>query len=110
VDAWTAQRADAGTKPIALTFALVGLYLHVERGLSGKEVQRIHMVLAGGGRSWPSFPLPVARGNITPIEVVASPAGAERDKAIDDWCASVWSAFSESHTAVVQLLLRHNIT
>ncbi|HXG53369.1 MAG TPA: DUF5946 family protein, partial [candidate division Zixibacteria bacterium] len=35
VDAWAAQHADEQTKPIRLTFALVGLYLHVERGFSG---------------------------------------------------------------------------
>ena len=110
VDAWTAQHADSGTKPIALTFALVGLYLHVERRASGREVQRIHMLLAGRSRSWPSFPLPVARGSITAVKVLASPAGAERDEAIDDWCTSVWSAFSESHNAVAQLLLQHHIT
>ncbi len=36
VDAFAAQRADGDTKPIALTFALVGLYLAVERRSSGK--------------------------------------------------------------------------
>ena len=32
VDAWAAQHADDRTKPIGLTFALVGLYLHLEKG------------------------------------------------------------------------------
>jgi hypothetical protein len=36
VDAFAAQHADDRTKPITLTFALVGLYLHAERGFSGK--------------------------------------------------------------------------
>lgn len=36
VDSWTAQHADEQTKPISLTFALVGLYLHVEKGFSGR--------------------------------------------------------------------------
>ena len=31
VDAFAAQRADEQSKPIGVTFALVGLYLHVER-------------------------------------------------------------------------------
>ena len=110
VDAWTAQHADSNTKPIALAFALVGLYLHLERGLSGREVQRAHMALAGRSKSWPSFPLPPTRGTISPVEVLAFPAGADRDQAIDDWCVLVWSAFSESHPATVQLLQRHHIT
>ena len=43
VDAFAAQRATEQTKPIGLTFALAGLYLHVEKGFSGKQVQRAHM-------------------------------------------------------------------
>jgi uncharacterized protein DUF5946 len=58
VDAWMAQHADERTKPIGLTFALVGLYLHVQRGFSGRQVQRAHMFLARRKRTWPSFPLP----------------------------------------------------
>ncbi len=46
VDAYAAQHADENTKSITLTFALVGLYLHIEKKYSGKEVQRAHMQLA----------------------------------------------------------------
>jgi hypothetical protein len=46
VDAFAVQHADARTKPIAVTFAPVGLYLHIEKGYSGKLVQRVHMDLA----------------------------------------------------------------
>jgi len=38
VDAFAAQNADEQTKLIKLTFALVGLYLHVETQFSGKQV------------------------------------------------------------------------
>jgi hypothetical protein len=55
VDAWAAQHADEQTKPIGLTFALVGLYLHVERGFSGRQVQRVHMKLGQRRRTWPSL-------------------------------------------------------
>ena len=54
VDAWAAQHADEQTKPIGLTFALIGLYLHVERGFSGRQVQRVHMILSQYERTWPS--------------------------------------------------------
>ncbi len=109
VDAWAAQQADERTKPIALTFALVGLYLHLERGFSGRQVQRVHMLLARHKRSWPSFPLPRERGSITASQVVAAPPGPVRDHAIDAWCASVWEAFGDSHRAVAELLERHGI-
>ena len=38
MDAWAVQTADELTKPIQLTFALVGLYLHVEMAFSGRQV------------------------------------------------------------------------
>ena len=105
VDAWAAQQADENTKPIGLTFALVGLYLHIEKGFSGRLVQCAHMDLAKRKRSWPSFPLPSERGTITACEVMAAPPGPERDRAIDAWCASVWEAYSLSHQVVGELLL-----
>ncbi len=46
VDAFAAQQADESTKPITLTFALVGLYLQVEKGRTGRRVQLVHMQLA----------------------------------------------------------------
>lgn len=109
VDAWTAQHADAETKPIALAFALIGLYLHLERGFSGRQVQRAHMALARRKRAWPSFVLPKERGSVTAIQVIAATPGPERDRAIDAWCASVWETFRESRQAVAELLEQHGI-
>jgi hypothetical protein len=109
VDAWAAQHADERTKPIALTFALVGLYLHLEKGFSGRQVQRAHMALARHRRGWPSFELPHDRGSITAPQVMAAAPGPERDQAIDAWCASVWSAVHESRQAVAALLEEHRI-
>jgi hypothetical protein len=102
VDAYIAQNADDNTKRIGLAFALIGLYLHVEKQFSGKKVQRAHMRLAQRKRDWPTFPLPDDRGSISVAEVLACPAGEARDKAIDDWCRSVWMAFRESHPLVRQ--------
>jgi hypothetical protein len=109
VDAFTAQHANEETKPIALTFALVGLCLHVEKRLSGRDVQRAHMALARHRRGWPVFALPRDRGSLTATQVVSAPAGPERDEAIRAWCASVWDAFRNSHGAVVELLRKHGI-
>lgn len=76
-DAWTAQHADEHTRPIALIFALVGLYLHVEKGFTGRHVQHVHMALARRKRNWPSFALPRQQGSITVSQVIAAPAGPE---------------------------------
>ena len=52
VDAYTAQHANETTKPIAVVFALIGLYLHIEKNFTGRQVQRFHMKLAKVRRRW----------------------------------------------------------
>jgi hypothetical protein len=97
------------TKPIGLTFALIGLCLHLEQGFSGRQVQRVHMLLGQRKRTWPSFTLSRDRGDVTVIEVMRTPAGPDRDRMIDRWCASVWEAFRESHRSVNELLQQTGI-
>jgi hypothetical protein len=109
VDAFAVQHADAQTKPIALTFGLVGLYLKIERQFSGRQVQRAHMMLARWKRTWPSFTLPRDRGAITARNVVEAPAGPARDAAIDAWCASVWDACRANQAAVAGLVAEYGI-
>ncbi len=46
VDAYAAQTAGSETKNITIVFALVGLYLSVEKDLTGRQVQKVHMQLA----------------------------------------------------------------
>lgn len=104
VDSFAAQRADSGTKPITLTFALVGLYLHVERKHTGRQVQRVHTLLARRRKDWPRFDLPVARGDVTVSDVVDAPAGPARDEMIDKWCASVWHAYAGTRAKIVELI------
>src|SRR3954464_9787599 len=85
VDAWAAQTADENSKPIKIAFALIGLYLYLEKGCTGREVQLAHMRLAKDGRKeWPYFKLPEHRGSITAADVLRAPAGPERDAAIKD--------------------------
>ena len=109
VDAFAAQRANEQSKPIGVTFALVGLYLHVERGYTGRQVQRVHMQLARRKHEWPKFILPANRGGMTATHVLAAPPGPERDTAIHAWCVAVWDAFSANRQTVVDLLRQHGI-
>jgi hypothetical protein len=105
VDAFTAQQADSQTKPIAVAFALIGLYLHVERNETGKQVQHVHTLLARRRKQWPSFELPDSRGEIGVADVVAKAPGPERDAMIERWCASVWDACrAATRDQVVELL------
>ena len=107
VDALCAQDADASTPPMRLVFALVGLYLHVERRETGRQIQQAHAALAKRRPTWPKLTLPVARGALSAQDVLAEPAGAPRDAAIDAWCASVWAAYSPCRDAIVEFLRRY---
>ncbi len=109
VDAFGAQTATREMKPIRVVFSLVGLYLHVERDFSGRQVQRAHIQLARQKRAWPAVALPENRGAMTAIDVLAAAAGGYRDEAIDDWCASVWTAFKDNRAVIIGLLDEHGI-
>lgn len=109
VDAFAAQHAGEQSKPIGVTFALVGLYLMIEKQWTGKQVQRTHMQLARHKTPWPVFEMPHNRGTMTAIEVMAAPEGPERDQAIHAWCASVWAALSSHREDVASLLQQHGI-
>lgn len=109
VDVFAVQNATADTKAISIVFGLVGLYLHVERHFSGSQVQKVHMVLAGKKRDWPKVHLPVDRGKVTVADVLAAPAGPERDKTIDDWCRSVWTSCSGNRGLIVELLREYRV-
>jgi Family of unknown function (DUF5946) len=109
VDAFAAQTASDLSKPIGVTFALVGLYLRVERQFSGSEIQKVHMRLGRKKRPWPALVLPRNRGSMTVADVLAAPEGHERDRAIDAWCRSVWTAFADSRPAVIALLREYRI-
>ena len=109
VDAWAVQHAGVETKPITLAFGLVGLCLHVERGFSGRQVQRAHMALARRRQAWPTFALGAHRGRLTAGDVMAVPAGPARDVMITRWCAAVWEAVPLTHEPVRAMLARHGI-
>ena len=104
VDAYRLQHVDENTKPMSIAFGLISLYLHIEKGYSGKQAQQAHMTLAKRRKQWPAFRLPAERGTVTVGDVVAAPPGQERDAAIERWCASVWAAWSGSHEQVRNLV------
>ena len=109
VDAFAAQNATIKDKPIRLAFALVGLYLHVEKGFTGREGQRAHMKLAQTRRDWPRFSLPPERGEITSVEVELAPAGIDRDQMIRAWCESVWRNFTAAQPIIDKLLIEADV-
>lgn len=108
VDAYTAQHADETTKPIAIVFALIGLYLSTEKSFTGKQVQRVHMQLAKRRKVWPRLEPPSELEAITAAEVLAVPPGDDRDEMIRRWCASVWEAWGV-HQGLIRRLVRDEL-
>jgi hypothetical protein len=104
VDAFCAQHADKNTKPIAITFALAGLYLYLEKNYTGRQVQLAHVQMAKSRKKWPAFELPQYRGNVTVSDVLEAAPGVEREKMIRKWCACVWDVYEENHDAVAALV------
>jgi Family of unknown function (DUF5946) len=92
VDAYAVQAAMPSDKPIRIAQALVGLFLHVEHGFTGRQVQRVHHILAAQRPDWPRFALPDDRGPITVHDVIAEPPGERRDRALEAWATSTWNA------------------
>ena len=104
VDAFAVQSATPDSKTIGVVFGLIGLYLRVEKQLSGHKIQEIHRQLASRKRGWPNMHIPENRGEVTVLEVLQTTAASERDIAIDRWCRCVWTAFGHNRPAVISLL------
>ncbi len=107
VDAYAAQHAGPLSKPITVAFALIGLCLLLERGYSGKAVQRAHMRFAKQSKRWPSFDPPAYRGSVTVADVLRAVPGSDRDAAIMQWATSVWLAWERAHPAVRTLIAQN---
>lgn len=104
VDAYQAHMANETTKPIGLIFSLIGLYLFIEKGYTGRQVQLAHMKLSNNKQAWPTIELPQLRGNITAKDVLQAQPGMDRDAMIKKWCASVWAAYESSHHTIRSLV------
>jgi hypothetical protein len=107
VDAYAAQTADENTKPIKIVFALVGLYLYVEKGFSGREVQLFHMKMAKHKVEWPAIVLPKEKGGISVEAILETTLDVEKDKKIKLWCEEVWNAFSANRKVIIELVAQY---
>ena len=108
VDAFAVQHAGEQSKPISVVFGLIGLYLFVEKGFTGKQVQKMHMQLAKHRRQWPALTPPKSQAGITVADVLTAAPGQQRDQAIRDWCAAVWEIW-QPHRAYIAGLARKEL-
>ena len=106
VDAYGAQHLRQSTSTIGAAFALAGLYLAVDRNFTGRQVQKMHVLMARASKQWPRFDPPTDVGPLTVDDVLAAEPGPPRDEAIMRWCASVWTAWSAEHDRVREMVDR----
>jgi hypothetical protein len=104
VDAYGAQHVRQSVSTIGAAFSLAGLYLAVERGFSGRQVQQMHIVMSSRSKHWPRFDPPPDVGPMTVADVLAVEPGPGRDEKLMQWCASIWRAWSAEHSRVKEMV------
>ena len=107
VDAFAAQNVDENTKLIAINFGLIGLYLHLKKGFTGRQVQLAHTQLAKHKNQLPKIDLPENRGEITVFDVLNTAEGEEREEMIEKWMKSVWEAYTNQQEKIKVLLEKY---
>lgn len=103
IDTYESQHTGATAKNITTAFGLIGLYLAIEKGFTGKQVQRAHMFLGERAHDWPRFEPPTNKWEVTVADVMDTPE-ADRIVKIKQWAFSVWQGWRASHTQVKALV------
>ena len=104
VDAFAVQHAGPVSKPIAIVFGLTGLYLYLEKGFTGRQVQQAHMRLARKRNHWSAPPIPRERSaKIGVADVLAAEPGPERHAVIRGWCEAVWQDWQHARREIAAL-------
>ena len=103
VDAFAVQHAGPESKPIAIVFGLIGLYLYLEKNFTGRQVQRVHMQLARGRKKWTAPPIPQRPTTVGVADVLSAPPGPERNAMIRRWCEAVWQDWELRRSQIAAL-------
>ena len=108
VDAYLLQHVGAATKPLAVNFALNGLYLVLERGWAGTAARAAHQRLAARvpREEWVGIEPPAHVGDIRVLDVVRAEDAHETAKLIQQWGWSVWRAWHHAHEEVREATVR----
>jgi len=97
VDTYAAQHAGGSTRNITVAFGLIGLYLALEKGYTGKQVQQAHMRIAKVRKVWPRLEPPLRPAVLTVMDVLQAGTDEEKDAMIRKWMAAVWESWSDRH-------------
>lgn len=107
VDAYGAQHAGPTSRSITTAFALIGLCLLFNWGYTGRQVQKVHMILANRSKDWPRFNPPGIKDGLTVQDVIRAEHGGERDRMLRVWAESVWATWKKDHENVAKLIKKH---
>jgi hypothetical protein len=100
VDTYAAQHAGGTARNITVAFGLIGLYLALEKGYTGRQVQLAHMSIAKTKKSWPRLEPPRQPAVVTVMDVLQAGTDAEKDAMIRKWMRAVWESWGDRHAWV----------
>ena len=103
VDAYEAQHAGGKTRNITVIFGLIGLYLALEKGYTGKQVQQAHQQIARVQKDWPRLKPPSRPAFLTVMDVLKVPDGLEKDAMIRQWMATIWASWADRQVWVREI-------
>jgi hypothetical protein len=95
VDAYEAQHAGGATRTITVAFGLIGLYLALEKGYTGRQVQQAHIQIAKIRKDWPRLEPPGQPAKLTVVDVLQAGTDTEKDAMILEWAAAVWESWAD---------------
>ena len=85
----------AGKKQCSRFRFLIGMYLALEKGHTGRQVQRAHTRIAKARKDWPRLEPPVHPADLTVREILQTKTGAERESMIHRWMVAVWESWAD---------------
>lgn len=98
VDAYGAQHAGGVSRNITTAYALIGLYLALEKNYTGRQVQHIHSIIPR--QSWEKLTPPDPAGALTVADVLKATTEEELYGAMKKWGQSVWDSWQAQHAWV----------
>lgn len=108
VDTYAVQHAGGRHPDKSIVIHLAGLHLMLKRGIRPPYVPPHLQRLAESVEAWPHFQPPQASWKSTVFDV-AVVAGQQEDhiRAVREWSAEVWQAWSTHHSAIAALVDQH---
>jgi hypothetical protein len=109
VDAYGAQHAGGTTRNITVAFGLIWLYLALEMGYTGRQVQLAHMQIAKIPKDLTRLDPPAQPAGITVRDVLEG--DSDSDATIRQWMAAVWASWADRQgwvrAVAGEALIRH---